>query len=107
MLLNATGDDTEGMEMFSIDETTGIIRTRVTLDHEQKAFYRMAVSAKDQGRPAKETVRQLQIEVLDLNDNRPTFSTSSLTFKVRESRQSIPSFLCPPHPPLPLFHISI
>ena len=76
------GDDSDGLEAFSIDESTGIIRTRVTLDHEERAFYRLAVSVKDQGRPPKETVRHLQVEVLDLNDNRPTFSTSSFSFKV-------------------------
>lgn len=76
------GDDTDGLEAFTIDESTGTIRTKVTLDHEERAFYRLAVSVKDHGRPPKETVRQLQIEVLDLNDNRPTFSTSSFAFKV-------------------------
>lgn len=81
----STGDESEGLDAFSIDEVTGIVRTKVMLDHEQRTFYRMSVSARDQGRPPKETIRQLQIEVLDLNDNRPTFSTSSLTFKVRVS----------------------
>jgi len=78
------GENTDGFDAFSIDESTGIIRTKVTLDHEERAFYRLAVSAKDQGRPSKESIRQLQIEVLDLNDNRPTFSTSSFSFKVEE-----------------------
>lgn len=77
-----TGDDSDGLDAFTIDESTGIIRTKVTLDHEERAFYRLAVSVKDHGRPPKETVRQLQVEVLDLNDNRPTFSTSSFAFKV-------------------------
>jgi protocadherin-16/23 len=79
---NVPGDESDGLDAFTIDEITGIVRTKAVLDHEQRAFYRMSVSARDQGRPPKETIRQLQIEVLDLNDNRPTFSTSSLTFKV-------------------------
>jgi len=86
------GDDTDGLEAFSIDESTGIIRTRVTLDHEERAFYRLAVSVKDQGRPPKETVRHLQVEVLDLNDNRPTFSTSSFSFKVRTLFTNLSTF---------------
>lgn len=87
------GDDTDGLEAFSIDESTGTIRTKVTLDHEERAFYRLAVSVKDHGRPPKETVRQLQIEVLDLNDNRPTFSTSSFAFKVSHVTADMMDFL--------------
>lgn len=76
------GEETDGLEAFTIDESTGIIRTKVTLDHEERALYRLAISVRDNGRPPKETIRPLQIEVLDLSDNRPTFSTSSFAFKV-------------------------
>lgn len=52
------------------------------LDHEERSIYRLAVAANDGGTPSKQTVRQLKVEVLDLNDNRPTFTSSSLSFKV-------------------------
>lgn len=54
----------------------------LVLDHEERSIYRLAVAATDGGRPPKQTVRQLKVEVLDLNDNRPTFTSSSLSFKV-------------------------
>lgn len=76
------GRDSDGFGMFSIDPVTGLIRTRVSLDHEEHTIYRLAVAATDGGRPPKQTTRLLRIEVLDLNDQRPTFTSSSLVFRV-------------------------
>ncbi|XP_053677409.1 protein dachsous [Anopheles nili] len=78
------GRDSDGYSMFSIDAISGIIRTKISLDHEEKTIYRLAVAATDNGKPQKQTVRLLRIEVLDLNDNRPTFTSSSLVFRLRE-----------------------
>lgn len=58
------------------------MRTRSVLDHEERSVYRIAVAATDNGIPPKQTVRVLRVEILDVNDNRPTFSSSSLIFKV-------------------------
>ena len=68
--------------MFLIDTVSGLIRTRVSLDHEERTIYRLAVAATDSGNPPKQTVRLLRIEILNLNDFRPTFTSSSLVFKV-------------------------
>lgn len=76
------GRDSDGHGMFSIDPITGVIRTKASLDHEEKTIYRLAVAATDNGKPPRQTVRLLRIEVLDLNDNRPTFTSSSLVFRV-------------------------
>lgn len=70
--------------MFTVDQVTGLIRTKTVLDHEERAIYRLAVAATDGGYPPKETVRVLRVEVLDLNDNRPTFTSSSLVFNVSQ-----------------------
>ncbi|XP_049536500.1 protein dachsous [Anopheles darlingi] len=78
------GRDSDGYGIFSIDPLTGVIRTKTSLDHEEKTIYRLAVAATDNGLPSKQTVRLLRIEVLDLNDNRPTFTSSSLVFRLRE-----------------------
>lgn len=77
-----TGRDTDGYGVFTVDQVSGLIRTKAVLDHEERAIYRLAVAATDSGIPPKETVRVLRVEVLDLNDNRPTFTSSSLVFKV-------------------------
>jgi len=76
------GRDSDGHGLFSIDPTSGVIRTRVVLDHEERSIYRLGVAASDGGNPPRETVRMLRVEVLDLNDNRPTFTSSSLVFRV-------------------------
>lgn len=78
------GRDSDGHGRFSIDANTGVIRTRVMLDHEERSIYRLAVAATDGGNPPKQTLRMLRVEVLDLNDNRPTFTSSSLVFRVSE-----------------------
>ncbi|KAB0799258.1 hypothetical protein PPYR_07138 [Photinus pyralis] len=76
--------DSDGYGVFSIDPITGIIRTKMVLDHEEKTIYSLAIAATDNGFPPKQTTRILRVEILDLNDNRPTFTSSSLIFKVRE-----------------------
>jgi len=77
------GRDSDGNGEFFIDRITGVIRTKVSLDHEDKSMYRLSVAATDNGHPPKQTIRMLRVEVLDLNDNRPTFTSSSLVFQVR------------------------
>lgn len=77
-----TGRETDSYGVFTIDPLTGIVRTKSVLDHEERSVYRIAVAAADNGVPPKQTVRVLRIEVLGINDNRPTFSSSSLFFKV-------------------------
>lgn len=76
--------DSDGYGVFTIDQVTGVIKTRMVLDHEEKTIYRLAIAATDGGTPPKQTTRTLRVEVLDLNDNRPTFTSSSLSFKIRE-----------------------
>ncbi|KAL1505211.1 hypothetical protein ABEB36_004825 [Hypothenemus hampei] len=77
-------DSDGGSDTFTIHPITGIVRTKLVLDHEEKTIYRLGVVATDGGNPPKQSVRMLRVEVLDLNDNRPTFTSSSLTFSVRE-----------------------
>lgn len=54
------------------------------LDHEVKSRYSLVVKASDQGESPKYITKLIQIDVLDVNDNRSTFSASSITFKVKE-----------------------
>ena len=70
-----------------------MIRTKSVLDHEERNVYRVSVKASDDGRPPRHSIRTLRVEVLALADNRPTFSSSSLTFNVSINF----SFSDPPH----------
>ncbi|XP_023290467.1 protein dachsous [Orussus abietinus] len=76
--------DSDGYNVFTIDPITGMIRTKAVLDHEERNVYRVSVKASDAGRPPRHSIRALRVEVLALADNRPTFTSSSLTFTVRE-----------------------
>ena len=62
---------------FRIDERTGELRTRVSLDREEKDQYELVIVATDHGTPvAFETLRFLSIIVQDINDNTPVFPES-------------------------------
>ncbi|XP_011309154.1 protein dachsous [Fopius arisanus] len=76
--------DSDGYNVFTIDPITGMIRTKYVLDHEERDVYRVSVKASDAGRPPRHSIRVLRVEVLALADNRPTFTSSSLSFHVRE-----------------------
>lgn len=76
------GRDSDGYGLFRIDPMTGIIRTMAVLDHEERSIYRVAVAATDSGNPPRQSIRLLRVEVLNLNDNRPTFASFSLKFRV-------------------------
>ncbi|KAJ8676739.1 hypothetical protein QAD02_012526 [Eretmocerus hayati] len=76
--------DSDGYSVFSIDLISGMIKTKAVLDHEERSVYRLSVKASDAGKPMRHSVRALRVEVLALADNRPTFTSSSLTFTVRE-----------------------
>ncbi|XP_018368826.1 PREDICTED: protein dachsous [Trachymyrmex cornetzi] len=76
--------DSDGYNVFTIDPITGMIRTKAVLDHEERNVYRVSVRATDAGHPPRHSERVLRVEVLALADNRPTFTSSSLTFNVRE-----------------------
>nr|XP_033326579.1 protein dachsous [Megalopta genalis] len=77
--------DSDGYNVFTIDPITGMIRTKAVLDHEERIVYRVSVKATDAGKPPRHSsVRTLKVEVLALADNRPTFTSRSLTFNVRE-----------------------
>ncbi|XP_050668610.1 protein dachsous isoform X2 [Leptidea sinapis] len=79
--------DTDGFGVFVIDAESGVIKTSTVLDHEERSIYRLTVAATDGGQPPRQTIRQLKVEVLDLNDNRPTFTSSSISFKVKEDSE--------------------
>ncbi|XP_029159355.1 protein dachsous [Nylanderia fulva] len=76
--------DSDGYNVFTIDPITGMIRTKAVLDHEERNVYRVSVKATDAGHLPRHSIRALRVEVLALADNRPTFTSSSLTFNVRE-----------------------
>uniref|UniRef100_T1ING2 Cadherin domain-containing protein n=1 Tax=Strigamia maritima TaxID=126957 RepID=T1ING2_STRMM len=79
----ANGEDS--WDVFDIDSETGVMSTKLVLDQELKQMYRVTIIAKDGGTPPLESRKELKIEVVDSNDNRPIFSASSFDFHVPEN----------------------
>jgi len=66
---------------FSVESTTGNIRTTAPLDREQRAEYSLQIAATDDGQPMLTTTVDVIVRVNDENDNTPVLefalSTSS------------------------------
>ncbi|XP_070537575.1 protocadherin-11 X-linked-like [Ptychodera flava] len=58
---------------FRINYNTGELSLRSELDRETKDKYILGIIARDQGYPARETLVNVSVTVLDVNDNSPRF----------------------------------
>ncbi|XP_075448649.1 protocadherin Fat 3 isoform X3 [Ascaphus truei] len=61
---------------FTVDSSTGAIRTIANLDHETIAYFHFHVHVRDSGSPqlTAESPVEVTIEVTDVNDNPPVFT---------------------------------
>ncbi|XP_049324918.1 protocadherin Fat 3 [Astyanax mexicanus] len=70
---------------FMVDRETGLLRLVNALDYEQVSIYRFKVSATiRQALVESMSVVDVEVKVLDLNDNKPSFETSSYVAMVME-----------------------
>ncbi|NWV69882.1 PCDA6 protein, partial [Malurus elegans] len=74
----------DGREVFRTDSNTGEIRLTHNLDFEDVSLYRLQVEATDKGTPPLSGHCKLLVEVLDVNDNAPEVSVTSLSVPVPE-----------------------
>ncbi|XP_015431937.1 PREDICTED: fat-like cadherin-related tumor suppressor homolog [Dufourea novaeangliae] len=76
----------EGGE-FYVNAETGVLYTSASLDAEKKAFYTLTVSAVDQGNAGtrKQSSAKVKINVVDTNDNDPTFEQSEMEVWIDEN----------------------
>ncbi|XP_040904740.1 protocadherin alpha-8-like [Toxotes jaculatrix] len=77
-------DQDHVLEIFQIDELTGLLTVQGKIDFEEHPAFEIRVQASDKGYPPMATQCKVLIEVLDLNDNTPEISVTSLTDTVRE-----------------------
>ncbi|XP_072361308.1 protocadherin-20-like [Scyliorhinus torazame] len=75
----------DALPIFSIERSTGNLTVSITLDREKEKLYRFTVSASDQGVPPRKTDIIVTINVLDQNDNVPSFLTNDYTFFIPEN----------------------
>ncbi|XP_041864735.1 protocadherin Fat 3 [Melanotaenia boesemani] len=84
VIAGETLDSNQG-ETFQVEEETGLIRLLKPLDYEEVNTYRFKVAATTR-RDLIESVStvDLEVKVLDINDNKPSFETNSYIATVME-----------------------
>ncbi|XP_031561240.1 protein dachsous-like [Actinia tenebrosa] len=69
----------KGSENFTID-STGFVKSFTALDYETTSSYLLTVTANDSGNPPKQDTAKVNISIINVNDNVPSFdSTGQIT----------------------------
>ncbi|XP_036379478.1 protocadherin gamma-C5-like isoform X13 [Megalops cyprinoides] len=76
------------LKIFSVDSETGEIRVNGEVDYEMADSYEITLQARDKGAPAMEGSCNIKVEIIDVNDNIPQMTISSLTNPIKEDMQS-------------------
>ena len=76
---------------IEVESLTGyaLLTTTDSLDRETKASYALNITITDQSTPPSKVTQFLTVTVLDINDNNPTFLSSSYTFSIEEEINSV------------------
>uniref|UniRef100_A0A8C6JQ68 Uncharacterized protein n=1 Tax=Melopsittacus undulatus TaxID=13146 RepID=A0A8C6JQ68_MELUD len=77
------GEDGDGD--FTIEPTSGIIRTVRRLDRENVPVYELTAYAVDRGIPPQRTPVHIQVTIQDVNDNAPVFPAEEFEVLVKEN----------------------
>ncbi|KAK2169791.1 hypothetical protein LSH36_7g18003 [Paralvinella palmiformis] len=78
--------------LFVIDGTTGELSLTTSLDYESKQVYHLEVTATDQGSNPRTGLTTVKVRVLDVNDNKPQITISTLSQKPEaEIQENAPS----------------
>ncbi|XP_060575033.1 protocadherin beta-15-like [Ruditapes philippinarum] len=78
----------ESQGLFVVDSTTGLISANVSLDretHGEESIFR--VFATDRGEPAHTATGTVVVNILDLNDNDPKFSSDPFYLDILENQR--------------------
>ena len=70
---------------FAVNNVTGAVTLRTSLDYELMQFYRFTIVASDGGSPLRTATARVVVNVQDENDNRPTFEPGLRTGGVQEN----------------------
>ncbi|XP_077589330.1 protocadherin alpha-3-like isoform X14 [Stigmatopora nigra] len=77
-------DQDRVLDVFEIDGQTGAIKVKGRVDYEDKRAYEIRVEASDKGNPPMSAHCKVLVEVLDVNDNAPEVTVTSLHGAVPE-----------------------
>ncbi|XP_030595517.1 protocadherin alpha-2-like [Archocentrus centrarchus] len=73
--------------IFDLNSETGEITVKEELDYEETPAYEVRVQATDQGTVPRSAHAKLLIEIIDVNDNAPEISVTSLMTPVKEDAE--------------------
>ncbi len=77
----------EASEFFSLDATSGQLKTFKMLDRETRPIYSLTAHVQDRERPQWECTSEVVITLLDVNDNAPQFGQDWYTFAIPEDAE--------------------
>nr|BAD52321.1 cadherin-related neuronal receptor variable 4 [Danio rerio] len=77
-------DQNKVLQMFDIDQNTGVIIVKGNIDYEENNAFEIRAQASDKGQPPMSTHCKVLVEVLDINDNEPEITVTSLLSTVKE-----------------------
>ncbi|XP_026049612.1 protocadherin alpha-4-like isoform X9 [Astatotilapia calliptera] len=75
------------LNVFQIDSKTGAISIKGKIDYEENPAFEIHAEATDKGQPPMSAHCKVLVEVLDLNDNAPEITVTSLLNTVKEDAE--------------------
>uniref|UniRef100_A0A672FM52 Cadherin domain-containing protein n=1 Tax=Salarias fasciatus TaxID=181472 RepID=A0A672FM52_SALFA len=86
--LRSKGQD-RVLKLFQIDSETGAILVKGNIDYEENPAFEIHAQASDKGQPPMSAHCKVLVEVVDLNDNAPEVTVTSLLNSVKEDDASV------------------
>ncbi|KAM9497106.1 protocadherin alpha-5-like isoform 8-T8 [Clarias gariepinus] len=77
-------DNDRTIDSFAVNSDTGEITVKGQLDHEQNIAVEIRVQARDKGPNPRSAFCKILVEILDVNDNAPEISVTSLVNVLKE-----------------------
>ncbi|XP_035524780.1 protocadherin gamma-C3-like, partial [Morone saxatilis] len=74
-------------DKFALNDNTGELTVKGNIDYEENQAYEIRVQARDKGNPPRIAHSKVLVEVIDVNDNAPEISVSSLMSPVKEDAE--------------------
>uniref|UniRef100_A0A3P8V5K6 Protocadherin 2 alpha b 5 n=1 Tax=Cynoglossus semilaevis TaxID=244447 RepID=A0A3P8V5K6_CYNSE len=72
------------LDVFKIDSDTGVISVKGKIDYEERRNFEIRAEARDKGQPPMSAHSKVLVEVIDVNDNAPEITVTSLLNTVKE-----------------------
>nr|XP_055033301.1 protocadherin alpha-3-like isoform X11 [Misgurnus anguillicaudatus] len=72
------------LQLFELDPNSGAITVKGNIDFEEHNAFEIRAQASDKGHPPRSAHCKVLVEVLDINDNEPEITVTTLLSKVKE-----------------------